>query len=344
MGNREVDGHIIMGFYLGLGDFVSAVPVMRHLLQQGHSLTVIASQPNLELATLMDLPRDRIRWLAFEPFAWRRLGAAMRFYFGLARLSPDLVVVSPHAPAKMASWKLPLLLKALKVLHWHQAKLVGGRGERLSSLFDQVLPIDRELPLAKREWQLHQLLGTVDPSLEPCLRVFDDNQLDRTVPAFDLIVHPGASRPNKQWPIENYGLLLDQLSKDLTVCFLGLPHELDPLRSLIGHRHRVTYHCGSLGSAVSLMSRAGMVLTMDSGFSHLASSLGVSHLSLFGSTNPDLYRPSSTNSQVMYQPGLPCQPCDSRDCHVPGIPCMSRLSPNQVADSIRQTLGCGVPT
>ena len=83
-----------------------------------------------------------------------------------------------------------------------------------------------------------------------------------------------------------------------------------------------------------MVANASAVLTMDSGFSHVAGFLGVRHFALFGSTDPVAYPPVSDKSTVLYRRALPCQPCNLHSCPYEHAACMQQVGPTEVAEAI----------
>lgn len=49
---------ILVGFCLGIGDFLSAVPVFQRLGELGHKLTIVASPVNLQMVELLNIAEN----------------------------------------------------------------------------------------------------------------------------------------------------------------------------------------------------------------------------------------------------------------------------------------------
>lgn len=329
--------HILLGFYLGIGDFLSAVPVFQRLRKFGHPLTVVASPVNLRMVELLDVADAEIDWIPFSRFSFSSIRSAFRLLSELWRRSPDTVVVSSHAAGHVSSWRLPLMLKLLRLSTWRRTRVVGGEGQRLSRLFDERLAIDFSRGLVHREWRMHQDLGTIPATDQPCDRVFRFDVRNQPL-RYDLVIHPGASRDNKRWPVSRYVELLDRLNADMEIAFLGLPSELGPIRAAVGDRPGIDWVSVELAASVRVMASGRMIMTMDSGFAHVASFLNRPHLAVFGSTDPDLFAPRSTSTRILYRKHLDCQPCNAHICPVAGIPCMKTISAKDAAGEISRRL------
>jgi len=334
------DKTVLMGFYQGLGDFVSAVPVMNRLLAQGNRLYLAASKQNVMLAEAIRFRGGAVEFLEFSLFSPNRPGALMRFVRQLVRLQPDLVYVSPHAQRQLSSWKIPALLAIINRLFWKTATVIGARDEKLSQLFDVILPVDKSLDLLHREWALHYLAGSFDIESPPEYSEGIDWNLNRSVQGkgVDLVIHPGASKHIRMWPVENYTELVKLLGDSIKITVVGLESELEPLRVGLGQFRNVKFFSGSLTDVVAITSAGKAVITMDSGFSHIAAFLGVHHLAIFGASSPDMHGPFAENSGLMFNRSMPCQPCDRYDCKIGTIACMRLVTPSMVAVKLTEML------
>lgn len=327
------DRTIILGFYNGLGDFVSAVPLFNRLLLQGNRLVIVASRPNIMLAELIRFSGEKISFVEHSLFSIKRIGKLTCLLNQLRKVRPDLVFVSPHAQSSLTSWKIPIMLSILRRLFWRRTAIIGGQDEKLSGLFDQTVKVDRTLNLLDREWSFHRLSGSIDEAHPPehadgIEWISQENE--PTVKA-DLVIHPGASRAIRHWPIENHARLLDILGQELSILYVGLPHELAPLSESFAARPNVTFFSGTMAEVVNLMRHAGGIITMDSGFAHIAAFLGVSHIALFGVSSPEFHGPFAERSQLLFEPQLECQPCDQPTCRFGHANCMKTITPEMVA-------------
>jgi hypothetical protein len=329
----------LLGFYLGIGDFLSAVPVINQLLKQGNRVVVAASEPNLELSELLEFPAGKPEFISFAAFSVLSSVRHLPFVSELRQLNPDFAFVSPHASREVSSWKMPMLLYLLRKTVWKSTTVVGADDERLSVLFDLRVKIDRSLRLVEREYSLHTNFGSIESGIDPDRGVFraSPDRADR-IHRRALVLHPGASRCTKMWPVEYYLELVKNFANIMPVKFVGIASELDPIRETLTDTSGVEFVCGKITEAVRTLSEAAVVLTMDSGFSHVAALLGVRHLALFGSTDPLLYAPKSDHTEVVFENKLPCQPCNAHVCPYPGIPCMRAITPEIVANRLRAAL------
>lgn len=329
---------IVIGFYQGIGDFLSAIPVVNELLSNGNRVVIVASRTNLELAELIAFENEHVTLIEFAPFS-SKPRHAVALLRKLLKLKADYIVVSPHAQRAVSSWKLPLLLWMVKHLTRSRLQVVGSADEKMSGLYDERWPVDKQLNLAAREHQLHRLAGSLDDSELPRRSIFINlGSSSKGETAYDLVIHPGASRAIKMWPVAFHRELIERLGSSIRIALLGTPAELAPLKKAIGRRPNVEYRIGPISEAVQVVAQARVVLTMDSGFSHVAAFLGVRHFALFGSTDPTAFPPVSDNSTILYRRALSCQPCNLHVCPLKHVACMQQIVPSEVAGAINRSL------
>ncbi len=86
-----------------------------------------------------------------------------------------------------------------------------------------------------------------------------------------------------------------------------------------------------------LLGLARVFVGTDCGPRHLAASLGVPTVTLFGPTDPFGWNPAAP-SHVSVRTDEECSPCDLADCPVPGHPCMMDLTPRMVMEAVERVL------
>jgi len=99
-----------------------------------------------------------------------------------------------------------------------------------------------------------------------------------------------------------------------------------------------------LQALMALISICSVFLTNDSGPMHIADSLNVPLVALFGSTDPIVTGPYRHSSSVM-QKKVPCSPCFKRVCPI-DFPCMKGLTVDDVFNRVlkvihqKETVSC----
>jgi heptosyltransferase-2 len=92
-----------------------------------------------------------------------------------------------------------------------------------------------------------------------------------------------------------------------------------------------------LADLAVVLGQLDLLITNDSGPMHLAASLGVPCLALFGPTDPSRTRPVGRGNQVLYTDRW-CSPCFRRRCPLLHHRCMRDLSVDQVVDDAKRLL------
>ena len=315
-----------------MGDVLAAAPVVRSELDKGRLVTLLVYPQLTGFIRLLDFGPASDR-LTVEVLPKSRGSRGMwQLFRQLANLSPTLVLISPHAPSPAASWKVPLLMWICRFLFWPQAILAGAKSEPLSALFDKRFQVNRELPLTAREWSLYrQACPNIDGT--PTDARFKSSMYSAcgVEPEFDLIIHPGATAPNRKWPLEHYAELMRLLPADFRIAIVGLPSDLEPLRQIIQTERDTVFISGTLEEAITSLGRARVAMTMDSGSMFFANMLGVPTVALFGPSAPQFVIPERSNILPIYEQSLPCQPCRDATCRIGTIECMTRIAPGVVA-------------
>jgi ADP-heptose:LPS heptosyltransferase len=159
-------------------------------------------------------------------------------------------------------------------------------------------------------------------------------------------IAPFALHATKIWPLENYAILIQKVIDTTPAKFFlfgGGDKEIKYFESL---RKKFPDHCvitaGQLKirQEIALMKHLDVMLCVDSSNMHMASLAGVPVFSIWGGTHPDIgfapVGPNNTIAQIT-RDELPCRPCSvygRETCYVGGFPCLTRLTPERIADQL----------
>ena len=91
-----------------------------------------------------------------------------------------------------------------------------------------------------------------------------------------------------------------------------------------------------------LLRRASLFVGVDSGIMHLASSLDIPVVGIFGPTDPSQVGPQNKKSVVVQKKEMECVPCDLKGCEERR--CLTGLDVKEVFDSCKQLLSRWSPT
>jgi heptosyltransferase-1 len=141
-----------------------------------------------------------------------------------------------------------------------------------------------------------------------------------------VVLHPYSRWRTKLWPWRYYQDLVDAMPEHkFVVVGEGPWFPLEATGRLTDLRGKLT-----LSTLVSVLDKAQVVLSTDSGPAHIAGALGRPTLVLFGATDWRKTKPSGTNVSIQTY-GLFCSPCLKRTCwRDTPVECMSLLTPQKI--------------
>ena len=151
-------------------------------------------------------------------------------------------------------------------------------------------------------------------------------------------INPGSSLrwPTKQWPVENFAKLCDELARrNIRVVITGSEEESGPAEELFRlTRNKPINAVGrtTITELVSLIRRCQVFISSDSAPMHIASASGVPLIALFGPTDPKRHLVAPESHQVFWKE-LSCSPCYLRSCPI-GHLCMKKITVQEVLDSV----------
>jgi ADP-heptose:LPS heptosyltransferase len=190
--------------------------------------------------------------------------------------------------------------------------------------------------------------GSHRPVLRPRFEELDPAWLGRRFLVFHL--WPGGSRADlKLWPIENWARLAEELTDagyDIALTGGEFDHERN--QNLIGdlaiaRRDKLFNVAGwPLSRVASLLSKARLVVSVDTGVMHLAAALGTPLVALHGPTSPQRWGPLSNRAITIESP-LPGSGYLSLGWDAPASPpaCMESISYAKVREACLSALEPG---
>ena len=165
-----------------------------------------------------------------------------------------------------------------------------------------------------------------------------------------IAVHPGSGSPlaYKRWGADNFANLIDRLAANLDCRFylFGGPEEIDLAREIA---RRTEVECAVLAGETDLMttiaclSRCDVLVSNDSGVSHLADTVNLKGVTLFGPTSEFKNRPTTEGSVIVRADVSMCAPERENICEVcapaylknGAVPrCLNDLSVERVSDVV----------
>lgn len=157
---------------------------------------------------------------------------------------------------------------------------------------------------------------------------------------------PGASSPDRMWPIEAFARLGDMLHArhGLTPVLLGSAAEATLGRAYA--QRAATPFVDAMGRTdlavlAALMTRLGLLVTNDTGTMHLAAGLDVPVAAIFLATAQPFDTGPYREESLCLEPDLPCHPCGFGSGCPNGRACPRAISPETVFFGVSGFLSSG---
>lgn len=152
---------------------------------------------------------------------------------------------------------------------------------------------------------------------------------------------------SKQWLLERWQNLIKKINQEypqVQLLLFGTGKEHGQIAHIMDTENQQnTGHVFNLAGALSLretmvtISMCHVFIANDSGLMHVASSLDVPLMALFGPTRPEKTAPRHDKAIVLHYPPS-CAPCLARVCPLPDHPCMTAITVEEVMAKLRKLL------
>ncbi len=156
-----------------------------------------------------------------------------------------------------------------------------------------------------------------------------------------IIINPCTSEfgSYKRWSTLNYARLADMILEkfDVKIIFTWGPNELEIVNEIVTYMEQealVSFKT-SIKQLIELIRRADLCIGGDTGPLHIAATLCMPTVAIFGAKDPILYGPYNKNA-VIISKELPCSPCKYRTCSDPE--CLTTILPEEVFQAVNQLM------
>ena len=161
-----------------------------------------------------------------------------------------------------------------------------------------------------------------------------------------LGINPGASYGSaKRWGPKQFAKIAIELSDEFDIVVFGGKNEQDFAKEIEGHliRNNISNYLNlsgktSISELSNYISNLDIFITGDSGPMHIAASLNIPTISLFGPTDPNETSQWKNPRSIVIKKNLGCQPCMKRTCPLKHNNCMKLIEAREVIDSISQVI------
>ncbi len=247
---------------------------------------------------------------------------------------------------------------AFRFWHWGVKERIGYPTEHRGLFLTKkvmFLKKPRSIHLIEEYFQILRTAGIKNIEYKPEFFIPEEN----TINAAEILkttgfnkdkliigVCPGATYgPAKMWPKERFLGVINSLIKEkkVNVVVFSGPNEKDLINFLLKNSTYsdsiITGPCDDILTGAALMKNCCVVLSNDTGPMHLAASLGVPVVAIFGSTDPVWTGPLGEQNTVFYK-SLECSPCFKRDCFLDNdkYKCLNLISETEVLEAIEASV------
>lgn len=158
-----------------------------------------------------------------------------------------------------------------------------------------------------------------------------------------IVVNSGGNWDLKRWPRENFGRLVKALAENLKgkVVLPGGAKDLALAQEIgraSGVKPVILAGKTNLKQLIALMARAELVISADSGPLHMANSVGVPVIAIFGPTRPETTGPRGKGKAIILQKDVGCNQAVCYNLTCPDNVCMRAVLVEDVLAAVRRVL------
>jgi heptosyltransferase-2 len=313
-----------------IGDMVMAQSLMKviKINQPDVAIDVLAPKWSLGILARMTEVRDVI---ALD-VKHGELGFRERYQTGK----------SLRAKQYKQAFVIPKTLKSALVPYFANIPVrTGFFGEMRFGLINDVKPLDK----AVLDQTVKKYASLAQPSNQTILTPFPELKANTDNAKFllekykvnnqKLLVSfmPGAEYgPAKQWPVAHFAELAQKINQiGGQVLIFGSDKDRAGGNVIAESNSNVINLCGktTIEDAVDLIGSTDIAVTNDSGLMHVAASVGIPLVSIYGSSSP-LYTPPLTEKAIVEWLELDCAPCFKRECPLQHLNCLTQITAQNV--------------
>lgn len=205
--------------------------------------------------------------------------------------------------------------------------------------------------IVTRYFKPFEKLGLESMHLKPEVWIDDETRksMDFAVGKGEIplvAVSPGAKRPTKIWPAEEYGrfcrLLIE--TKRTKIVIVGDRDDTEvanKIKNIVGEDIIDLTGKTSFLQLASVLERSAVLVTNDSGPMHMAVAVNTPVVAIFGPTVPEFgFAPLGERDKVI-EKKLSCRPCSlhgSERCRENGFKCMRLITAEEVFEAVSGVL------
>lgn len=160
------------------------------------------------------------------------------------------------------------------------------------------------------------------------------------------LVHATSGNTKKEWSEENFAQIIEYLSneKNLTPVFLGTQKDSEKYCRILSHiksdlKNTPLNFCGkfNLTESLAVTSFAKIIVGCDSGNLHMAASLNIPVVGIYGPMNAKKWHALCEKKEIL-QANLPCIPCELKKACTQEYKCLKDITIDQVKNAINKLI------
>lgn len=155
-----------------------------------------------------------------------------------------------------------------------------------------------------------------------------------------IVIHPGADAPARTWPATAHQETVDLLTRHgHAVVVTGAAGEVRLTSTVAGSTGLDLGGLLDLPALAAVLAGAEAVVVGNTGPAHLAAAVGTPIVSLFSPVVPaSKWAPHGVPLELLGNQHASCRNSRARVCPVPGHPCLSNVTPQQVFEAVERLL------
>ena len=214
---------------------------------------------------------------------------------------------------------------------------------------DRFLPYPNDLHEVRRHLALMEFLGAppcgefLEFPLKPadCEELAAVEECSSLSPGGYVCLHPGARYASRRWGAVRYAAVGDVLAqRGFDVVITGSAAEVhlaDEVAAAMTSRPINLAGRTTLGALAALLADARLLISNDTGVSHIAAGLKVPSVVVVTGSDPRRWAPLDSGLHPYVLHRADCQPCEHVTCPI-GHPCATGLSPERVLKVVDELL------
>ena len=331
-----------------IGDIVMATPLIKSLRSQYPDAHIawLVQQDASELLTANPLLDEVIIWprtdwkRLWTRLSWMRLIGAIHEFVKLLRSRQFDLVIDLQGLLKSAIWArltgapFRIGLDSREGSAMLMSRIIHKTGDD-----DRIGPeyryLARELELPYSEFDMNIALADED------VRYVEQFISNRLLSSAFIVICPFTTRPQKHWLESHWSELARRIHAlyGIRTVILGGPENMRSGEKMASDHDEVMINLAGhtrLRQAAAVISRASLLIGVDTGLTHMGTAFDVPTIALFGSTRPYL-KTEHDNTRILYK-YLECSPCGRNPTCGGAFTCMTSITVDEVMDDVSQLL------